>query len=84
MTTWVEMVPNPMERISVVRCQHCETDLASFPWKHYLRGNLTDGMMALNNKALEVEESHEVVCPSPNRIPDDELIYFSTDTDFHF
>ena len=81
---WTDMVPNPMERVGVARCEHCKTDLASFAWKYYLRGNLTDGMMALNNEALQVEEAHEVVCPSPSSIPEHELVYFSTDTDFHF
>ena len=78
---WVEMVPNPMERVSVERCEHCKTDLASFPWKHYLKWSSVT-LMDLSNDSLAVGEAHEAVCPSPNRIPEDELIYFSTDADY--
>ena len=79
---YVEMVPNPMERVSVERCEHCKKDLASFPWRHYLSGSIPEGLMALSNDSLSVGEAHESACPSPNRIPENELVYFSTDADF--
>ena len=81
---YVEMVPNPMERVSVERCEPCKKDLASFPWRHYLRGSISEGLMSLNDDSLAVEEAHMSVCPSPNSVSDNELIYFSTDTDYIF
>ena len=53
----------PSDRVSVVKCEDCNVELAKLAWKDFDYISM-DGWMIASNAEIAIQDAHEVICPT--------------------